>query len=207
MPKRGGAKVSGCRSGLIAPRPAACRARQAGVGLTVGIVVLFAASPGFAYRPFDGTDAAVADLGEVEIEFQPIGAIRAGPTKPVSDAIFNFGFADRWELVLQGTAQPLPEGVGPISVSNAAFLKYVVQPGVLQDKSGPGIATEFGPLLPAAGGGSGVGFGLTGIVSQRWDWGTVHLNVASNLTPDQHGELFFRRHHRGTEQMESPASF
>jgi hypothetical protein len=100
----------------------------------------------------------------------------------VSDAILNFGFADRWELVLQGTAQPLPEGVGPISVSNAAFLKYVVQPGVLQDKSGPSIATEFGPLLPAAGGGSGVGFGLTGIVSQRWDWGTVHLNAASNLT-------------------------
>jgi len=58
-------------------------------------------------------------------------------------------------------------------------------------KSGPSIATEFGPLLPASGGGSGVGFGLTGIVSQRWDWGTVHLNAASNLTPDQHGELFF----------------
>jgi hypothetical protein len=61
MPKRGGAKVSGCRSGLIAARPAACGARQVGVGLIVGIVVLFAASPGFAYRPFDGTDAAVAD--------------------------------------------------------------------------------------------------------------------------------------------------
>ena len=168
----------------------ACRTRHVGVGLIVSIVVLFAASPASAYRPFDGTDAAVADLGEVEIEFQPMGAMRAGPTKPVSDAILNFGFADRWELVLQGTAQALPEGVGPISVSNAAFLKYVVQPGVLQDKSGPSIATEFGPLLPAAGGGSGVGFGLTGIVSQRWDWGTVHLNAASNLTPDQHGELF-----------------
>ena len=191
MPKRGGATVSGCRGGLIAPQPGACRARRVGAGVIIGIVVVFAASPASAYRPFDGTDAAVADLGEAEIEFQPIGAIRAGPTKPVSDAILNFGFADRWELVLQGTAQPLPEGVGPISVANAAFLKYVVQPGVLQDKSGPSIATEFGPLLPAAGGGSGVGFGLTGIVSQRWDLGTVHLNVASNLTPDQHGELFF----------------
>ena len=31
---------------------------------------------------------------------------------------------------------------------------------------------------------------MTGIVSQRWEWGTVHLNVATNLTPDQHGELF-----------------
>jgi hypothetical protein len=191
MPKRGGAKVSECGSGLIAPQFKARAIRHAGIGFIVGAVALVAASPAFAYRPFDGTDAAVADFGEVEIEFQPIGAIRpGGQTKPISDAIFNFGFAERWELVLQATPQALPEGIGPISVANAAFLKYVVQPGVLQDKSGPSIATEFGPLLPAAGGGSGVGFGLTGIVSQRWDWGTVHLNAASNLTPDQHGELF-----------------
>ena len=152
MPKRGGAKVSGSRSGPVAPQSGACTAQHVAVGVIVGIAVLFVASPASAYRPFDGTDAAVADFGEVEIEFQPIGAIRAGPTKPVSDAILNFGFADRWELVLQGTAQALPEGVGPISVSNAAFLKYVVQPGVLQEKSGPSIATEFGPLLPAIGG-------------------------------------------------------
>jgi len=97
-----------------------------------------------AYRPFDGTDAAVADVGEVEIEFQPLGALRAGTTKALTDAIFNYGFADRWELVLQGTAQTLPEGAGPISVSNGAFLKYVLVPGVLQDKTGPSVATEFG---------------------------------------------------------------
>jgi hypothetical protein len=178
-------------SELNAPQFGARKTIYTGIGVIVGAVVLVAASPASAYRPFDGTDAAVADFGEVEIEFQPLGAIRpGGQTKPISDAIFNFGFAERWELVLQATPQALPDGVGPISVANAAFLKYVVQPGVLQDKSGPSIATEFGPLLPAAGGGSGVGFGLTGIVSQRWDWGTVHLNAASNLTPDQHGELF-----------------
>ena len=44
-------------------------------------------------------------------------------------------------------------------------------------------------LLPPSGG-SGVGLSWTGIVSQRWDWGTVHFNTATNLTPDQHGELF-----------------
>ena len=71
-----------------------------------------------------------------------------------------------------------------------SFLKYVVQPGVLQDKPGPSIATEFGPLLPPSGG-SGLGLSWTGIVSQRWEWGTVHLNMETNLTPDQHGELFF----------------
>jgi len=124
----------------------------------------------FAYRPFDGTDAAVAGVGEVEIELQPIGAVRTGsqttPTGPY--AIVNYGFAERWELVVQGAAQPLPEGTGPISVPNAAFLKYVVQPGVLQDKPGPSIAMEFGPLLPPSGG-SGVGLSWTGIISQRWE--------------------------------------
>ena len=146
----------------------------------------------FAYRPFDGTDATVAGVGEVEIELQPIGAVRTGsqitPTGPY--AIVNYGFAERWELVVQGAAQPLPNGAGPTSVSNAIFLKYVVQPGVLQDKPGPSIAMEFGPLLPAIGG-SGLGFSWTGIVSQRWKWGAVHLNMETNLTPDQHGELFF----------------
>jgi hypothetical protein len=146
--------------------------------------------PASAYRPFDGTDAAVADIGEVEIEFQPAGILNTGSAKALSDAVFNYGFADRWEFVLQGTAQALPEGSGPISVGNAVFLKYVVQPGVLQGKQGLSIATEFGPLLPDVGG-SGTGFSWTGIVSQRWDWGTVHLNVETNLTPDQHGELFF----------------
>ena len=102
-----------------------------------------------------------------EIEFQPLGAAHAGgTTKGLTDAIFNHGFADRWELVLQTTPQLTPEGFGPISVANAASLKYVVQPGVLQDKSGPSIATEFGALLPEFGG-SGLGASWSGIVSQR----------------------------------------
>ena len=161
----------------------------------VALVVVFSAvgwtAPALAYRPFDGTDAAVADLGELEIELQPAGALHTGSTtQALSDTVINYGFADRWELVLQATAQALPDGAGPISVPNGAFLKYVLQPGVLQDKQGVSIATEFGPLLPPVGG-SGTGFSWTGIVSQRWDWGTVHLNFATNLTPDQHGELFF----------------
>jgi hypothetical protein len=151
--------VSGCGCGLLNRRLPEFIPRRIAVTSVVGICALAWAAPASAYRPFDGTDAAVADLGEVEIEFQPIGAIRAGPTKPVSDAILNFGFAERWELVLQGTAQPLPEGIGPLSVSDGAFLKYVLRPGVLQEKSGPSIATEFGPLLPPAGG-SGVRFWL-----------------------------------------------
>jgi hypothetical protein len=165
-------------------------ARLSWIAAVVACAALWTA-PASAYRPFDGTDAAVADVGEIEIEFQPVGALHAGSTtKPISDGVLNFGFAERWELVLQGTAQPPLEGGGPLSVPDAAFLKYVVQPGVLQDKKGPSMAMEFGPLLPDAGG-SGVGFSWSGIVSQRWEWGTVHFNVETNLTPDQHGELFF----------------
>lgn len=167
------------------------RSKRIAAGVLAGVCATLWAEPALAYRPFDGTDAAVADVGEIEIELQPIGAIRAaGTIKGLSDAVLNYGFADRWELVLQGTAQPTPEGAGPLSVPNGAFLKYVLQPGVLQDKKGWSVATEFGPLLPEAGG-SGVGFEWNGIASQRWEWGTVHLNTEANLTPDQHGELFF----------------
>jgi hypothetical protein len=164
--------------------------RRIAAGVVIGICAAGWALPAAAYRPFDGTDAAVADLGEMEIELQPLGAAHAGGvTRGLSDTIVNYGFADRWELVLQTTPQIPPEGFGPISVSNAALLKYVVQPGVLQDKPGPSIATEFGALLPEFGG-SGLGASWSGIVSQRWDWGTAHFNVTTNLTPDQHGELF-----------------
>jgi len=147
--------------------------------------------PAAAYRPFDGTDAAVADSGQVEIELQPAGVLHSNSQTVATGpyAVLNYGFADRWELVLQGEAQGPPPAAGPTSVPNGAFLKYVVQPGVLQDIPGPSIAVEFGPLLPDIGQ-SGLGMSFAGIVSQRWDWGTVHLNVETNLTPDQHGELF-----------------
>ena len=100
--------MSGCGCGPLNRRLPEFIPRRIAVASVAGICALAWAAPASAYRPFDGTDAAVADVGEVEIEFQPIGALRAGPTKGLSDGIFNFGFADRWELVLQGTPQVLP---------------------------------------------------------------------------------------------------
>jgi hypothetical protein len=147
--------------------------------------------PAVAYRPFDGTDAAVAEPGEVEIELQPAGLLRSGSRNNLTgpEAVINYGFAETWELVVQGEAQTFPAGAGPTNVPNAVFLKYVIQPGVLQDKSGPSIATEFGPLLPETGA-PGFGWSWTGIASQRWESGTLHLNIEANLTPDQRGQFF-----------------
>jgi hypothetical protein len=70
------------------------------------------------------------------------------------------------------------------------FLKYVVRPGVLQDKSGPSIATEFGVLYPETASDSHFGASWAGIISQRWDWGTVHFNVQTQLNREQRADLF-----------------
>ena len=74
--------------------------------------------------------------------------------------------------------------------TSGTFLKHVLRPGSLQDKSGPSIATEFGVLWPDSIGTSGFGASVAGIVSQRWDWGTVHLNMAAELTRNQHADVF-----------------
>jgi len=159
----------------------------------IGLAVGQWATPVAAYRPFDGTDAAVADVKEVEIELQPAGRLQQGSEKTlVAPAVrFNYGFAERWELVVEGQGEtPLSES-GPGSLTEAGvFLKYVIKPGVLQGQSGLSIATEFGPLLPGINAERGVGASWAGIVSQRWEWATVHLNVMTNLTRDQRGEVF-----------------
>jgi hypothetical protein len=150
-------------------------------------------APALAYRPFDGTDAAVAAPGEVEIELQPAGRLRdeTGTSLIAPATVFNYGFSEGWEAVLEGLGQTPLSSSGPTSLTAAgAFLKHVLQPGSLQDKTGPSVATEFGVLLPDSTRSSGVGVSLAGIVSQRWDWGTVHLNAETALTRDHHADLF-----------------
>jgi hypothetical protein len=162
--------------------------------LTPGVIVAsgFVAwsTPASAYRPFDGTDAAVVGLNESEVELQPFGAERIGSqtTAIAPFVVYNYGFADRWEAVLQTEMQSPITGSGELNVqATGAFLKYVIRPGVLQGQSGVSIATEFGPLLPGINADQGVGFSWAGIVSQRWDWGTAHFNIETNLTRDRSG--------------------
>jgi hypothetical protein len=163
------------------------------IGRAVAVGICLYAWPALAYRPFDGTDAAVAGLDEIEVELEPVGWLRMGPQSNLvaPDVVFNYGFAERWEVVLQTEVlTPITLGGQTNIVANGAFLKWVVQPGVLQGQSGPSIATEFGPLLPGVNAEPGVGFSWAGIVSQRWDWGTAHFNVETNLTRDHNAELF-----------------
>jgi hypothetical protein len=107
----------------------------------------------FAYRPFDSTDAAVADVGQLEVELGPVEFRRANEQQTLiaPDYVLNFGFAKNWELVLEGRGEhPLPPAEDTRSrfVGDGLFFKGVLREGALQDKSGPSVAVEFGPLLP-----------------------------------------------------------
>lgn len=160
----------------------------------VSLCALSCGGNALAYRPFEGTDAAVADPGELEIEFGPVEPLREGSQRFLTapETVFNLGIAKDWEAVLQGQAvTAVSPGPAQTSVvGNGLFLKRVLRDGVLQDKAGPSIAIEFGPLLPGVNGEPGTGASLGGIASYRWGWLTAHLNTAAALTRDHHGDGF-----------------
>jgi hypothetical protein len=159
----------------------------------VCVCLLIGLGPASAYRPFDGTDAAVADKDKFEIELQPAGLLKdaSGKTLIAPVARFNYGYTENWEAVLEGQFENPLSPSGPASLRAAgAFLKGVLREGSLQDKTGPSVATEFGVLLPDSQGNSQFGASLAGIVSQRWDWGVIHLNGVAELTREHRADLF-----------------
>lgn len=149
-----------------------------------------------AYRPFDSTDASVAAAGELELELGPLGYVQTGPRHfLVAPAlIVNFGFAARWELVLQGRdfilLDDLPGEARARLVDTGAFLKGVLREGSLQGASGPSVGTELGVLLPTVNGDPGVGATAIFLVSQRWDAATIHVNGAISLTRAENADFF-----------------
>ena len=72
-----------------------------------------------AYRPFKGTDAAVVDPGQWEIELQPAGVLRDGQEKTLiaPGTVLNIGLTEGWEAVFEG------EGHHPLSSAGRSSLK------------------------------------------------------------------------------------
>jgi hypothetical protein len=160
------------------------RARPAAAAL---VFVTSLALPAYAYRPFDSTDASVAEHGELELELGPANYARArGASFYAPTAIVNLGFCESWEVVVQGREYVL---VGRASgetrgqlVDTGAFVKGVLREGALQNKSGPSVATEIGVLLPTINGEAGQGGSAAMIVSERWSFATIHLNLQATRT-------------------------
>jgi hypothetical protein len=170
------------------------KAVGASAAFATGAVLTFWCGEGEAYRPFDGTDAAVVENGEMEIELGPVEYLRAGAERTLlaPDLRINYGFIPGWEAALEGKLiHGLTAGIpGTSLVESQALLKGVLREGTMQEKPGPSIATEFGVLLPGINDQHGTGAVLNGIVSHRWDWATVHLNAQIELTRQQHADYF-----------------
>ena len=171
------------------------KGKGAAATLAAAAVLAFWCGAAEAYRPFDGTDAAVAETGEMEIELGPIEYFREESERALlaPNIRINYGFTPGWEAVLEGRiAHGLTADTPGTSLrGNGAFLKGVLREGSLQEKPGPSIATEFGVLLPGIHDERGTGVSLAGIASQRWCWGTVHFNASAALTREQHADYFF----------------
>jgi hypothetical protein len=136
-----------------------------------------------AYRPFDGTDADVAGLGDFELELGPVHwySQRDSHYLLAPATVLNLGYAPGFELVVDfqnyvGIDQPPGEARDRL-LDTDILTKIVIVPGVLQERgAGPSVAAEIGPLLPNVNGQESFGASCDVIVSQRWRGLTVHLN-------------------------------
>jgi hypothetical protein len=166
-----------------------CRLRRARATMLAASLAIGWASPARAYRPFDGTDADVADTGNFELELGPASLYFEGTghylVAPAT--VLNLGFAHGWEVVADFqnfvALDPAPSEPRLRLLETDALLKLLVVPGSLQDVgSGPSAAVEFGPLLPNVNGEEGLGASCDVVVSQRWPGLVIHANNWIQLT-------------------------
>jgi hypothetical protein len=163
-------------------------------GALIGLMTW--ASTALAYRPFDSTDADVATAGEFELELGPLGRVEEGSRRlNVAPAVVaNFGLSHEHELVIEGRRQrSLDSQPGENStaiVDTGVFIKQVLREGVLQDKAGLSVATEYGLLLPTWRAENGTGLSVAGIVSQRSAMETLHVNAAVGVARNHQPSTF-----------------
>ena len=161
-------------------------------GLKVLLLASAVAWPGaaLAYRPFDSTDAAVADEGKWEVELGPLNWRHSddGSQWIAPALILNYGFAQNWEAVVEGRNAIFAKGGGQLS-DVAASLKTVIREGTFQDKEGVSLGSEFSLLLPGIRADDGAGLEWTLLASHRQDWGAWHINIGPMLTRDGHGGM------------------
>lgn len=160
--------------------------RSITLGSLILAAVMLPSPPVHAYRPFDMTDADVAEHREAEIELGPV-AIERSREELVLVApalILNYGIWPRLELVLEGknahTLRPSsdrrwrPEEI-------ALSVKWVVRQGSLQGQGGPSIALEPSVLLPGRDQ-NGVGGQVGVIFSVLGPPGALHLNAVPGIS-------------------------
>jgi hypothetical protein len=148
------------------------------------------------YRPFDGTDAAVAGPGEFELELGPLYWNRRNSRDYliVPASVMNLGLLPRLELVIDfrnnWATSRYPTEQRDRLLDTDILLKSVLRRGALQGASGPSLALEAGPLTPEIGGASRWGAHADLIVSESGRAGTFHYNQQLEYGRDDRINLF-----------------
>jgi hypothetical protein len=151
--------------------------------LLIVLLLLFSLSVAWGYRPFVSTDAAVADVKEMEIEigYFNLERDRGKNTFIIPKAVLNYGLIRNLELVGEfGIEEP---SHGPVRLADPALsLKAILKEGVLQEKSGVSFAVEAGPLLPSTNKAENkFGFEGIGIVSGKVALLVYHVNLGGGV--------------------------
>jgi hypothetical protein len=159
--------------------------------------LLTVSADALAYRPFDGTDADVAALGEFELELGPTHYYRqADKNFLIAPAtVLNLGFLPGTELVIDFqdfvATDSLAPGEARVHVTDTDVLvKHVFREGILQGKTGLSIAVEAGPLVPEVNGTDAFGASVDVITSYQWSFGTIHWNEWGEYTREHNPSLF-----------------
>jgi hypothetical protein len=147
------------------------------------VLLLLSQSVAWGYRPFVSTDAAVADVKEMEVEvgYFNLERERGKNTFIVPKAVLNYGLVRNVEIVGEFAVEEPPHG--PVRLADPALsLKAVLKEGVLQEKSGVSFAVEAGPLLPSTNREENrFGFEASGILSGKLDPLTYHVNFGGGV--------------------------
>jgi hypothetical protein len=156
-------------------------------------LVLLGRGVAVAYRPFVSTDAAVADRGELDIEFGYAGFRQNGgrTTIVAPTVIGNIGLGHDLELVGEfKLANDLARRKEHDSVrieDSAISVKWVAREGNLQEKGpGPSLGVELSALLPTVRGEDQLGGELIGIASGAALGWTYHVNAGGVIVPGSH---------------------
>jgi hypothetical protein len=117
------------------PRPHPARSPWLARAALSCVALAMFCGPAWAFRPFQGSDAAVADFGELEVELQPAGVLKQGAAKTLvaPDWVVSLGFAQGWEVSAQGQGRfPLGQSDDRASFAgDAVFLKHMLREGSL----------------------------------------------------------------------------
>ncbi len=142
-----------------------------------------------AYRPFDSTDADVADPNELEVELGYFTVEHSGAedTFVMPQLVLNYGLTSTLEVIGEFDVEK-PSGKKAEIVDAAVLLKGLLREGALQDQQGISVAVEAGVLIPSTGNDR---FGVEGIaiVSGSLSRFTYHLNFGGGLDKEA-GQTF-----------------